>query len=151
MGGRAATGRHVPVRVPHETVTEGHLYLLDTTALIDISKEFEPATSRIRDMIARGEQLAACSISVAEFATGLQPSERNPWSEFLGSLLYWDISREAAFQAGVWRYEFKRRGIQLSTTDALIAATAWEHQATIITNNARDYPMAEVKLMSARD
>ncbi len=132
-------------------MSESQLYLLDTTALIDISKGFEPARSKIRNMISSGDQLAVCAISVAEFATGLQPSQRDEWRDFLGNLLYWDISREAAFQAGIWRYDFGRRGVQLSTTDALIAATAWQHQATIITNNARHYPMSEVRLMSARD
>jgi predicted nucleic acid-binding protein len=124
-------------------------YLLDTTALIDISKGFEPSRSKIRHLISRGDQLAVCSVSVAQFATGLSPSEREEWREFLASLLYWDLSLEAAFQAGIWRYDFSRRGIQLSTTDALIAATAWQHQATVITSNARHYPMAEVQLMSA--
>jgi predicted nucleic acid-binding protein len=132
-------------------VTEGHLYLLDTTALIDVSKGFQPSRSKIRTMISSGDQLAVCSISVAEFATGLHPQERDEWREFLGRLLFWDISREAAFQAGIWRYDFSRPGVQLSTTDALIAATAWQHQATIVTNNARHYPMPEVTLMSARD
>jgi predicted nucleic acid-binding protein len=127
------------------------LYLLDTTVLIDISKGFEPSRSKIRDLISSGAQLAVCSVSVAEFATGLSAEERPQWLEFINTLLYWDVSAEAAWQAGVWRYDFARRGIQLSTTDALVAATAWQHGATIITNNARHYPMPEIKLLSARD
>lgn len=126
-------------------------YLLDTTALIDFSKGFEPSKSKLLRMIDDGEFLAVCSVTVAEFATGLGPRERQQWQVFLGTLVYWDISPEAAFQAGVWRYDFARRGIQLSTTDALIAATAWQHQAIVITNNARHYPMTEVQLMSARE
>src|SRR5688572_29529808 len=132
-------------------MTEGSLYLLDTTAMIDISKGFEPSRSKIRNMIRGGDLLAVCSVSVAEFATGLHPPEREQWRQFLGRLLYWEISREAAFQAGIWRYDFSRRGVQLSTTDTLIAATARQHQATVITNNARHYPMPQVRLMSARE
>jgi predicted nucleic acid-binding protein len=126
-------------------------YLLDTTVLIDISKGFEPSRSKVRNLISSGAQLAVCSVSVAEFATGLGAEERPQWLEFLRTLLYWDISADAAWRAGVWRYDFARRGIQLATTDALIAATAWQRGATIMTNNARHYPMTEVHLLSARD
>src|SRR5713101_1026672 len=111
-------------------------YVLDTTALIDFSKGFEPSKSKILNLIDSGEQVALCCITVAEFATGLTHTERERWQEFLGALPYWDISNEAAFQAGIWRYEFSRRGVQLSTTDALVAATAGQHQAIVITNNA---------------
>src|SRR5688572_23494 len=112
-------------------------YLLDTTALIDFSKGFEPAKTKILELIDSGELISVCSVTLAEFATGLTPQERQPWLEFLEALPYWEISPEAAWQAGIWRYEFSRRGIQLSTTDALVAATAWQHQAIVITNNAR--------------
>jgi predicted nucleic acid-binding protein len=132
-------------------MNERPIYLLDTTALIDFSKGFEPAKTKILNLIDSGETLAVCSVSMAEFATGLSAEERDQWQEFLGGLAYWDISAGAAFQAGVWRHEFSRQGVQLSTTDALIAATAWQHGATIITNNLKHYPMSEVTLMSARE
>lgn len=132
-------------------MTERTPSMLDTTALIDFSKGFEPAKSKILALFDADQQLAVCSVSVAEFFTGLLPSERQQWREFFSTLSYWEISAEAAIQAGIWRYEFARQGIQLSTTDALVAATAWQHQATIITNNTKHYPMSEVKLLSARD
>jgi predicted nucleic acid-binding protein len=78
-------------------------------------------------------------------------SERQQWREFFAALPYWEISAEASIQAGIWRYEFSRRGIQLSTTGALVAAVAWEHQATLITNNTTHYPMPGLQLMSARE
>jgi predicted nucleic acid-binding protein len=132
-------------------MTEQNSYLLDTTALIDFSKGFEPAKTKILNLLSSGEFVAVCSVTVAEFATGLAPAQREEWQMFLAALPYWNITPEAAFQAGVWRYDFSRRGVQLSTTDALIAATAWQQQAIIITNNSRHYPMAEVRLLSARD
>jgi predicted nucleic acid-binding protein len=125
-------------------------YLLDTTALIDFSKGFEPSRSNILDLIDAASHLAVCAVTVAEFFTGLASDERDEWREFFGTLFYWHIRPEAAIQAGIWRYEFSRQGIQLSTTDALVAATAWEHQAILITNNARHYPMSDVRLMSVR-
>jgi predicted nucleic acid-binding protein len=132
-------------------MTAAARYILDTTALIDFSKGFEPARSKILGMIERREQLAICCVSVVEFFSGLTPAERDHWREFFSTLAYWDVSPEAAMQAGRWRYEYRRKGIQLSTTDALVAATAWEHGTILITNNTKHYPMPEVKLLSARD
>jgi predicted nucleic acid-binding protein len=132
-------------------MTQVAAYVLHTTALIDFSKGFEPSRTKILDLIDAGQQLAVCCVSVAEFFTGLEPAERPPWRQFFGTLPYWDITPEAAEQAGVWRHEYRARGIQLSTTDALVAATAWEQHAILITNNIKHYPMPEVRLLSARD
>lgn len=49
---------------------------------------------------------------------------------------------EIARQAGTWRYDFARDGVTLSTTDALVAATAEAHSATIVTGNLKDYSNA---------
>lgn len=122
-------------------------YLLDTTALIDFSKGREPAQSRVLQMIEDGAELGICAINVAEFYAGVPPVQRAVWDEFIASLTYWDISLEASKQAGRVRYEFARKGRALSTSDTLIAAVAQERDATIITNNVRDYPMENTRLL----
>jgi predicted nucleic acid-binding protein len=58
-----------------------------------------------------------------------------------------ETTESAAKQAGVWRYAYARQGRQIAITDALIAATAYLNQATIVTGNIRDYPMPEVSLL----
>lgn len=131
-------------------MTQAAAHLLDTTALIDFSKGFEPSRTKILALIDAGQQLAVCCVSVAEFFAGLTPTERPPWQRFFATLPYWDITPGAAEQAGIWRYEYRLQGIQLATTDALVAAIAWQRQAILITNNTKHYPMPEVQLMSAR-
>jgi predicted nucleic acid-binding protein len=126
-------------------------YVLDTTALIDFSKGFEPSKSNLLQLIDQRATLAVCCVSVAEFFTGLTESEIAEWKAFFSKLPYWDISPAAAIQAGIWRGQFAARGLQLSTTDALIAAVAWQHQAIVITNNTKHYPMPEVQLLSVRE
>jgi predicted nucleic acid-binding protein len=123
-------------------------YLLDTTALVDFSKNWEPARTRILRMIQQGDDLGVCPINVAEFYAGLEPGERELWDEFFEALAYWSISREAARRAGVWRYEYARRGQTLTTADTLIAAVAVEQGAIVLTNNVRHYPMPEVQVQS---
>jgi predicted nucleic acid-binding protein len=125
-------------------------FLLDTTALIDLSKGREPAVSRLKSMIAGGDEVAVCAIQVAEFYRGIPPANRQRWDEFFEALAYWEISRAAATQAGVIRYDFDRTGIVLSLTDTLIAAVALERQATLVTNNLKHYPMKGIQLLALR-
>ena len=83
---------------------------------------------------------------VAEVYAGLNPSERSRGQELLGSLRFFATSLGAARQAGLWRYAFARQGVQLATTDCLIAAIAQERGATplFVTGNTDDYPMPEL-------
>ncbi len=122
-------------------------YLLDTDVLIDYSNGREPAVTRIKRLIAQGDDLGICAIGVAEFFAGLKPHQREYWREVLSTFTYWDVSFAAAQRAGEWRYDFDRRGIALSTTDTLNAAVAVEHDATLLTRNAKDYPMMGLHLL----
>lgn len=123
-------------------------YILDTSVLISFSKNHEQTKYQLLKLIDNKEKIAICAISVAEFFAGISPEERVNWESFIGDLLYWNISFDAAIRAGQYRYDFARKGITLSTTDSLIAAIAWENNATIITNNVKDFPMKDVKLLS---
>ncbi len=124
-------------------------YLLDTTALIDFSKDREPTRSRILSMIGAGEKLGVCAINVAEFYTGaVPPGKRFIWDQFIGSLAYWDITFEAAVRAGRDRQHFLRTEQTLSMTDVLIAAVARQQGAILVTSNRKHYPMADITLLS---
>ena len=125
------------------------LYLLDTTALIDLSKSFEPTTSFIKQLSAAGEDLGVSPITIAEFYAGLIPRHYPDWDEFFASLTFCPISYEASMQAGKWRSSFRAQGVQLSTTDTLVAAVAAEVGAVILTSNVKHYPM-QVRLLDPR-
>ncbi len=125
------------------------LYLLDTTALIDLSKSVEPTTGFIRQLSAAGEDLGVSPISITEFYAGLTPVEHPDWDEFFASLTFYPISYEASIQAGKWRASFRAQGIQLSTTDTLIAAVASEAGAIVLTSNVKHFPM-QVRVLDPR-
>lgn len=122
-------------------------YLLDTTALIDFSKGWQPALSRISSFIAAGDDLGVCAINTTEFYSGLPADQLPIWDEFIGSLLYWPITLAAARRAGQDRYFYARRGQSISTAGALIAAVAREQHAIVITNNVRHYPMPDIEFL----
>ncbi len=126
-------------------------YLLDTTALIDFSKRREPAFSLVHRLIAQGEELGVCSVNVGEFYTGIRAADRPLWDQFFAAVRYWEITQEAARQAGIFRHDFARLGVALSMTNALIAAVALERQAILVTGNSKDFPMPELQLLPLRD
>jgi len=125
------------------------LQLLDTSALIDLSKGFEPTTSWLKQQSAAGEDLAICPITITEFYSGLKAAEYPQWDAFFASLTFCPISLEASIQAGKWRASFRAQGIQLSTTDTLIAAVAVKLGAVVVTSNTKHYPM-QVRLIDPR-
>ena len=126
------------------------LHLLDTTALVDFSKGIEPVGQRLLSMIAAGESLGVCAINVTEFYAGVRPAAHRLWDAFMDELFYWEISREAAVQAGAYRYDYARQGVSIGIQDAIIAAVAVEIGATILTDNPKHFPMPEVSTRSLR-
>jgi predicted nucleic acid-binding protein len=123
------------------------LYLLDSDAVIDYLNRFPPTLLLLRSLNDGGETLCTCDVVLAEVYAGLQPAGEKPASEFLPTLRFLTSSAVAAEQAGRWRYAFNRQGRPLPLTDALIAATALTHRATIVTGNVRDFPMPEVGVL----
>lgn len=121
-------------------------YILDTTLLIDHLRGRNEAKELVDTLALEGHRLGVCCVSIAELYSGLGPDEQIAAGDLTESLEYYDVSREAAREAGRYRYEFARRGTALSTTDTLIAATAIEEDATLITDNIKDFPMDGIKL-----
>jgi predicted nucleic acid-binding protein len=123
------------------------ILLLDTDAIIDYLKGFPSSVSFIQGLHQRGETLAVCDIVIAEVYAGLHPPDRAKAAVLLTSLAFLATTPAIAQQAGEWRYAFARQGIQLATSDTLVAATAYAHQAAIVTGNLKDYPMKGVTVL----
>jgi hypothetical protein len=121
--------------------------ILDTTVLIDAAKHREPALSWLRDALEQSIELGVCGVIVAEFYAGLRPDERSRWEAFIDELTYWGTTREMAQQAGIYRYDFARRGRAILTPDAMIAATAVAVGAALVTDNVKDFPMPELEII----
>jgi predicted nucleic acid-binding protein len=125
-------------------------YLLDTSTLVDVSKQHEPTRSRVRALLASGDDVGVCAVTIAEFMSGLPPRERPVWTRLFITLPGWRITRQAAQRAGYYRYSFARQGRQIETGDALIAATAWYWSAIVVTGNVKDFPMTDIQVVSFR-
>ncbi len=124
------------------------LYLLDTDAIIDYLLGFPSSVSLVQGLHERGDTLCVCDVVTAEVYAGLRPQHREVAEKLLAACAFLPTSLAIAQQAGTWRYDFARKGVTLSTTDTLVAATAHAHGATIVTGNTKDYPMPEIALLS---
>ncbi len=124
--------------------------MLDTSVLIDMSKSFGTATATIRGWIGSHDEVGVCAIQIAEFYRGLSPVERPIWEAFFAELHVWEVTTKAARHAGIVQYDFDRQGKSIGTSDSIIAAVASANGAILVTNNVRDFPMADVELLTLR-
>lgn len=122
-------------------------FLLDTTVLIDFALRREPVRERVLALIGAGHDLGVSAVSLAEFYAGVAPGEDPAMDRFLDRLPCWDATRPVAMVAGGYRRHFLRdHRRKLATPDTLIAATARVHQAALLTNNPRDFPVDEIRV-----
>jgi predicted nucleic acid-binding protein len=122
-------------------------YLLDSDAVVDYLKGFVSTVTFVRQLPSEGHQLCTCGVVECEVHTGLPPGQQEQGQSLLDALQYLPTSRRAARQAGVWRNAYRSHGVQLSATDCLIAATAREEGAEVVTANLRDFPMPELTVI----
>ncbi len=122
-------------------------FLLDTTVLIDLSKYYGTVPNSLDAIVAAGGIVGVCAVSVSEFITGIPRFQRRRWQQWISDFEYWDISRDAAVLAGQYRFDLARQGKTLNVPDALMAGIAVTMDATLVTNNVKDFPMPDLRLM----
>jgi len=120
-------------------------YLLDSNILILHLRERPEITA----LLTRWGKEGALCISVAtrtEIVAGMRPHEEARTMELLDSLENLPVDEAIADRAGRLIYQYACQGVQLSFADALIAATALEHDLTLATTNPKHFPMPELRL-----
>ena len=126
-------------------------YLLDTDTLIDCILGSGDTRERLNALIARGDEVALCSVTIAELYSGMTEKRRAKWESWLLALSCWHIGIGAAMRAGTYRKMASESGQTLSVSDSLLAALAHENDATLLTNNLKHYPMKDVQVLSLRE
>ncbi len=118
-------------------------YLLDTNICIYLINRKPPQVLRHFQKHTPGD-IGVSSITVAELQFGVQKSRypeqnRNALELFLLPLLIADFDTQAAVIYGNLRATLEKAGTPIGALDTLIAAHALSLDATLVTNNIREF------------
>lgn len=118
------------------------MILLDTNICIYIISA-KPAAVLERFKRYRLGEIGICSVVAAELAFGVAKSgsarNRKALEMFLAPLTLLPFDERAAWAYGDLRSDLERRGTPIGSLDTMIAAHALSKQATLITNNTREF------------
>jgi len=118
------------------------MILLDTNICIYIINA-KPAEVLNRFQEYRMGEIGLCSVVAAELAFGVAKSgsarNRRALQMFLAPLLILPFDDPAFWAYGDLRADLERRGTPIGSLDTMIAAHALSQQATLITNNTREF------------
>ncbi len=113
-------------------------YLMDSDVLVEYLRNRVPALDYVDAL--EGELLVSV-ITVAELIAGARNQiERHKIEQLLSPLTIVPVDVTIARQGGHFRQQY-RQSHGTGLDDALIAATAVQHNAQLITFNRRHYPM----------
>ena len=122
-------------------------YLLDANTLIWWLNGRPSLTELLEKLARNGDVLAVNAIVTAEIFSGLREKHVGRAEQLFRALDFWVIEFYVARLAGELRLKYQMQGRTLSTPDTLIAAHAISRDATLITDNVRDFPMPELKML----
>ena len=118
------------------------MILLDTNICIYIINAKPPALLERFKSYRLGE-ITLCSVVAAELDFGVAKSSsarnRQALKMFLAPLTLLPFDERAAWAYGDLRAELERRGTPIGSLDTMIAAHALSQQATLVTNNSREF------------
>ncbi len=120
--------------------------MLDSAFLIDLMNGSPEAIARQARMYEVGDDPLVNEIVVCEVRAGLQGDGVRRLERLLGPIEFVQPGPETALLAGAWRRDAHERGRRLSLPDALIAATAHDTDAAVLTRNVRDFALTPVRV-----
>jgi len=117
--------------------------LVDTDVCIDFLREREYARTLLRKWLAKG-LLSVSAITHLEIYAGMRKSEGSATGAFLDLMVTLPVDEMVARSAGEIIRHLKSKGITISPSDSIIAASALFTNVPLITNNISDYPVAAI-------
>jgi predicted nucleic acid-binding protein len=120
--------------------------LLDTTVLIDVLRKRRNRRALLAELVEQGHILATSALNIGEVYSGMRPEEEFETTAFLNSVQCFPITSEIARHAGSLKRAHEQEGRTLTLADMMVAATALAHGCSLITDNRKDFPVADLAL-----
>ena len=135
---RGGSGESTPQFAPEEREMT---LLLDTTVLIDALRSRVGLLSKLSSLVLDGHVLATSTVNMAEVYAGMRSGEEQETAALFQGLHCYPVTEKIAELAGKLKYQWAMRGRTLSLIDMIVAATALENNAPLITDNRKDFPV----------
>ena len=120
--------------------------LVDTDVAIDFLRRRDYALKLLEQWAEEG-LLAISTITHLEIYQGMKAGEERATSAFLDGLISVAVDVPIARRAGKMLGELRSKGVTVGIADAIIAATALQLDASLLTNNVEHYPFGELKVV----
>lgn len=115
-------------------------YLIDSDILINHLRRRIPLHAYLGEL--KSAARYGCSaIVVAEVYSGMRPAEEPATRQLIEGLAHFPVTTQVAEKAAEIKRRLGRSGRTIALDDCLIAATALLEKATLVTHNAKHYPM----------
>jgi len=120
--------------------------ILDTDIAIDFLRRREYAQELLNRWAGEG-LLAVSTLTHLEIYQGMKEGEEGATNAFLDGLISVVVDIPIARQAGSILGEIRSKGMTIGIADAIIAATALQLGAPLLTNNVEHYPFPNLKVI----
>lgn len=120
--------------------------ILDTDIAIDFLRRCEYAQKLLENWAGEG-LLAISTLTHLEIYQGMKTGEEGATNAFLDGLVSVVVDIPIARRAGTMLGELCSKGITIGIADAIIAATALQFGAPLLTNNIEHYPFPNLKVI----
>lgn len=122
-------------------------YILDSDIIINYLAKQEQAIAIIEKIIQLDELPAVSVLTEIEVKIGLKDAQMPKVNKFFDAFTVIPVTGVIAQSAIGFIRSFRKKGKVLHLVDACIAATAVTGDLILATNNKKDYPMEEIRLL----
>ena len=124
--------------------------ILDTDITIDFLRRREYAQKLLKSWAGEG-LLAISTLTHLEIYQGMKTGEEELTNAFLDGLISVAVDIPIARRAGTMLRGLRSKGMTIGIADAIIAATALQFGAPLLTNNIEHYPFPDLKVIKGSE